>query len=189
MPNFPKHVDRSSVPRWRPRYNLRTMFLLVTILAVLLTIICSLIPGLWFLATETDAARLWLMRLSKLAVFWRLNIIPYVLVWRIGTFLLIRRWSRHPKVSLCALTGLGGLLLLWGAEMCLRFGWFPGAAAVRTSTGPTKASEVYYMAMTWYHSIAYPLLSSGCWGLVLWSILGWRNNGRSNHETDPKITS
>ena len=180
MGDASKNADKSLPPRWMPRYSLRGMLILVGVLAVLLTLLFSIIPGLWFLATETEGARLQWMRWSRQTVFWRLNVVPYVLVGGIGTLMLVRRWRRHPRVSVCAFIGLGGLALLWTVEMCLRYGWFPGASSLRASAGPTKASDIYITMLAWYHSIGYPWLSAGCWCLIFIAILGWRNEARGD---------
>jgi hypothetical protein len=153
------------------------MLIVVGILALLLTLLFTIIPSLWFLATETEGARLQWMRWSRQAMFWRLNIVPYVLIWGIGAFMLVRRCKRHPKVSISAFVGLGGLALLSGIEFCLRNGWFPGASSLRGSTGPSKASDIFVTAVTWYHSVGYPWLSAACWCLIFMAILGWRNEG------------
>jgi hypothetical protein len=162
-----------------PQFSLRNLLVVVSVIAILLALMFTFIPGLWSLATETEGARLAIQRWTQLAFFWRVNVIPYVLVLGIGTFMLVRPWRRHPQVCLCALVGIGGLFLLWGADLSLRAGLFPGAASVRASR---NATDVFMTIYPWYRTLVYPLLSVGCWSLILLAIVGWRDQAGGHVE-------
>ena len=89
--------NRPSGSGWKLRFSLRGMLVFVTVLALLLTAVFSVFPVVWGLITETETVRYQLILLSQQAAYWRLNVIPYVLVAGAGAFMLVGELKRARR--------------------------------------------------------------------------------------------
>ena len=93
--------------------------------------------------------------------------LPVLLVWLIGSILAIVFWKRHPKVSLFAMIGVCGLLLLTLITTYLNL-WLPLMLSDRgvsaTQIGITLGIK----------GIVTSVLSACFWVMIFVAIFGWR---------------
>ena len=90
----------------RPQFNLLALFVGITAIALYLAALFTFGRFLGLGHEET------LMQ----ALFNKVFRLPLFLVWMVGGVMVLNRWSKHPRVSKFALTGLAGL----GATAVLR---------------------------------------------------------------------
>ena len=97
--------------------------------------------------------------------------VPVVLVWIVGIVLSLARWKRHPKISMMALFGLGGHLILFAINTALNI-W--ASHAVYESAWTSEQRMKFYMVK----SIITALIEAGFWVMLLYAIFAMRGEQR-----------
>ena len=106
--------------------------------------------------------------------------IPLYGVWLVGILLALRRWHKHPKVSLFALIGIAILFLSSLAERYAQQWLFFDLAEQGRSTSAG--------ALTAYNiGVAYIIVNILGWGFILTALFRWRGepdkSGREANKT------
>lgn len=155
-----KPSDR--VPQFGP------LFYSVLVVAVWIVFAVRVVP---FLTREI--VRVWLVLLVD-----SVPVHPELVVWLVGVLVVVTRWRRHPQVSLCALLGIGGLLVLWLARFVLD---------VRIVTREGAIGQWFFSTTGTFHlwrGVIDRGLTVTCWVLLIIAILGWRD-GRAKSDPAP----
>jgi hypothetical protein len=97
--------------------------------------------------------------------------LPVVLVWTVGIILSLVRWKRHPKISMLALLGLGGQLLLFAINTALNI-W--ATHALYESTWTSEQRVNFYMVK----SVISALIEAGLWVMLIYAIFAMRSEQR-----------
>jgi hypothetical protein len=161
------------------RFSVGQLLVVTAIVSVALMVMVMLTPPLWSLAMASPSPRAFsntLLEPFTGSGVWLdyARRMPHFIVWGVGCALLVRRRKRHPRVSLCALTGLAGLLLLdlvaigFSLWMCYRIKATGGAPQ------SLSAPSMYSDAAGLYYRLIRPAGEACCWALILMAILGWR---------------
>ena len=151
-------VEPRPAPRGGFQFSLLALFLLTTVAAVLLGGIVALAAA--FGVDPTDA----LLQ----AVGQQISHLPVLVVWLVGTVLLVNRRQLHPQASKYGACGFGGLLLL----SMLSMGFQVFILAVMTNNR-SMSSIAWVFAV---YSFAYSALAAVCYGFLLAAILTRRTD-------------
>jgi hypothetical protein len=195
MAGSEKAPSSSDKSRRKVRFSIGQLLVLTAIVSVVLMVLVTLLPPLWSLAvtsrsTKTFFDTLWepLARSGLSQEYGRR--VPMYLVCAVAAVLLGRRWKKHPRVSVCALAGLTGLLLLElvGFGVALSTYYRMQAQLSSVTSSPQTAmpatpipvppmSPLSPMAsemLLTYHRYIRPATLVCCWVLIFTAILGWR---------------
>ena len=93
--------------------------------------------------------------------------LPVMIVMAVGVILAIARWKRHPKISLLALLGLGGQMILFVISMALNF----YAGRFLFSTWTSEQITTFYTMKY----IVTSLIEAGLWVLIVMAIFSMRD--------------
>jgi hypothetical protein len=179
------------------RFSIGQLLVVTAIVSVVLMVLVTLAPPLWSLAVASPSTKSFFDTLF--GPFFGSGIsqeygrrIPLYLVWAIGAVLLERRWKQHPRVSLCALAGLTGLLLLEliGVGLTLSMYYRMQAQVLSATVSPQAAmpgtpmpipplpslSPTASETLLIYYRYVRPVAAACCWALILTAVLGWRGN-------------
>ena len=96
--------------------------------------------------------------------------IPVLIVIFIGVIIALTRWKRHPKISLLALLGLGGQVILFVINITVNL----YAERVLFGTWASDQISAFYTAKY----IVTSLIEAGLWVLVLLAIFKERGEQR-----------
>jgi hypothetical protein len=201
MPDEPPTDESSSVVQ----FILPGLFLFITFVACL--IVTTLLVGR---ATGSQAGALWVVFGHQLMQ------LPILIVWLVGTIVIVSRWDRHPAVSRLALIAIGGLFLLsiagsfaeiWVQTRAQKVGQelqeLSGRIAALSQGGPNgigntgveqellrreAQSRRLILALVVAKQIVASLLAAVFWALLIASVVMHRKAAADDAATDDAAT-
>jgi hypothetical protein len=198
--NTPEKHDAPEPPRGKLRFSVGQLLVVTAIVSVVLMLLVTLLPPLWALAMMYPVSKAFLEALVPDALARPLRFpgiwlvysrqLPSIVVWTAGVVVLVRRRQRHPRVSQCALAGLGGLLAAKlariGLGLWLNYLMNVPTAGATTGGGPISPSipPIYTTVASVYYQYLKPVSDAICWTLILMAVLGWRDG--ASEQDGPK---
>lgn len=103
--------------------------------------------------------------------------LPLYAVWLVGIILCMKRWERHPGVSLVAMIAFS-LLFFESLVGTLVSYSLPSILAEREGMNSADIGPILHLV--WF---GLTLVHAGLWGVVIAAIFGWRNESRHRDMT------
>lgn len=111
-------VERPSRTIGKLQFRISHLLIVAAIVAVMLTLLVTLVPPLWVLAMVSPSAQGFFGKWFGQGSFGLVRPWEYekqarhIVVWVGVSLLLVKRWNRHLNVSRCALVALAGFFIL-----------------------------------------------------------------------------
>jgi hypothetical protein len=103
-------------------------------------------------------------------LFQNLVQLPVYLVLLAGILVAVTTWRKHPRMSMCAISGIGIIFLttLIATQLGNSLPVYLHARGL-----PARFMGTVLLVINLAHSIT----AAAGWALVLWALFGWRNAG------------
>ena len=95
--------------------------------------------------------------------------LPVVVIWIVGVIVSLTRWKRHPKISMLALIGLLGFLVMFLLNMIVNI-WASQTFYKSGDSWTPDQVETFYTVK----GIITSLIDAGLWALVVSAIFARR---------------